>query len=74
MKKLEIVKAEEDAIFISLDDALFLEELSISELETYEAMTPQTGIDGMVKGALKRVINVSLPNDQGWYNGSKGRK
>jgi hypothetical protein len=74
MKRFEIVQDNEDAIFDALSDALFLEETTKPELELFVHETGETDVDAMVAGALKRALNISLPDGRGWYNGSKGRK
>ncbi|MCA9334073.1 hypothetical protein KC963_03420 [Candidatus Saccharibacteria bacterium] len=71
----EIVKPDEEAIFMALDNALFWGEITQSHLGIYVGIDEElTEIDGLVGKAVARACNISLPARGECYNSAKGRQ
>lgn len=72
--KIETINANHEDIFRALDDALFWGDITKIDLESYLGVAEEkTEIDGFVRVAIERALNISLPDRPGWYNGSKGK-
>lgn len=72
--KFEVIEPDEETIFKRLDNDMFWGDVKREDLEKYQSIEGETDVDECVRGALERVLNITLPDERGWYNGSKGRK
>lgn len=72
--KFELIEPKESDIFRVLDDDVFWGELDKATLEGYRDFASQSDIDEFVGCAIRRALEITMPDDTRLIQWARGKK